>query len=165
MNTQERSNNLKYFWQYNLPIGPIWLAEKNEAITYLVFEEDDQRLQGYELIETPLLQVAASQLHEYFAGVRADFDLPLSFHGTDFQTAVWKALQTIPYGQTMSYQEIAQGIKNPKAYRAVGLANNRNPISIIIPCHRVVGKNGKLVGYAGGLAAKEKLLELENSHA
>jgi len=111
--------------------------------------------------ETPLIKKAAKQLTEYFAGKRRTFDLPLEFRGTDFQKKVWAALMTIPYGETRSYGEIAKQIKNPKASRAVGMANNRNPIVIICPCHRVVGSDGSLTGYGGGLPNKEYLLKLE----
>ena len=102
------------------------------------------------------------QLNEYFRGERKKFDLPLALCGTPFQLKVWEALQTIPYGETRSYKEIAIQVGSPKGCRAVGMANNKNPIPIIIPCHRVVGGNGKLVGYAGGLDKKEYLLEVEN---
>ncbi len=102
------------------------------------------------------------QLNEYFRGERKTFDLPLALCGTPFQLKVWEALQTIPYGDTRSYKEIAIQVGSPKGCRAVGMANNKNPIPIIIPCHRVVGGNGKLVGYAGGLDKKEYLLEVEN---
>lgn len=113
------------------------------------------------LRETPLLKRAGTQLLEYLAGERKEFDLPLAFEGTEFQQAVWKALLTIPYGQTRSYGQIAASIGNPRACRAVGMANNRNPIAIFVPCHRVIGANGKLVGYGSGLDIKEKLLNLE----
>ena len=99
-----------------------------------------------------------------YSGQRKEFDIPLAPQGTDFQKKVWKALQNINYGTTASYKEIAQKINNPKAVRAVGMANNQNPIAIIIPCHRVIGSNGKLVGYAGGLELKQKLLELEKNN-
>ena len=110
-----------------------------------------------------LTDLAAKQLGEYFTGARKSFDLPLAPRGTDFQKAVWKALQDIPYGETRSYKQIAETIKSPKACRAVGMANNKNPIWIIIPCHRVIGADGSLTGYGGGLDMKEKLLKLEKS--
>ena len=109
------------------------------------------------------LAEAEKQLAEYFAGSRRGFDLPLSPKGSEFQKRVWKALCDIPYGETRSYQEIAEAVGNAKAARAVGLANNRNPIVILIPCHRVIGKSGKLTGYAGGLDRKQFLLKLEGS--
>lgn len=105
----------------------------------------------------------AKQLEEYFDGKSIQFDVPLCIRGTSFQKKVWTELLNIPYGETRSYGEIAKAIGNPKASRAVGMANNRNPISIIIPCHRVIGSKGKLVGYGGGLEMKEKLLDLENA--
>ncbi|MFB0954113.1 MAG: methylated-DNA--[protein]-cysteine S-methyltransferase, partial [Aeromonadaceae bacterium] len=104
------------------------------------------------------------QFGAYFAGERHAFDLPLSQHGTEFQLQVWRALVQIPYGQTRSYADIAQTIGNPKAVRAVGATNGRNPLAIIIPCHRVIGQNGSLTGYAGGLAIKQFLLTLEQTH-
>ena len=110
---------------------------------------------------TELLQEVKRQLEEYFSGRLQDFDLPLKPKGTDFQKQVWKALLTIPYGETKSYGDIAKQIGKEKAVRAVGGANHVNPISIVIPCHRVIGKNGNLTGYGGGLEVKEKLLELE----
>ena len=111
--------------------------------------------------ETPLLREAFKQLDEYLTGKRRDFDLPLAPEGTDFQRGVWRTLQTIPYGQTRSYKQLAEAADCPNGYRAVGMANNRNPLPLLIPCHRVVGKNGSLVGYGGGLPVKERLLALE----
>ncbi len=108
-----------------------------------------------------ILSRAVTQLKEYFKGEREEFDLPLDAEGTEFQKRVWKQLQQIPYGQTRSYQEIARKVRNPKACRAVGTANGRNPLSIIVPCHRVITSSGTLGGYAGGLNVKEKLLRLE----
>jgi len=118
----------------------------------------------YKKTETPVIKKASKQLEEYFNGKRRTFDLPITLHGTDFQIKVWKALQTIPYGETRSYGQLAALIENPKASRAVGMANNKNPISIIIPCHRVIGHNGSLVGYAGGLNIKQKLIDLEKTN-
>ena len=114
--------------------------------------------------ETPLIKCAAKQLEEYFSKKRKKFDLPLNPEGTEFQLKAWEALQCIPYGETRTYGEIAAAIGNPKASRAVGMANNKNPIHIIIPCHRVIGANGSLVGYASGLEIKQMLLELENTN-
>jgi methylated-DNA-[protein]-cysteine S-methyltransferase len=114
--------------------------------------------------QDPVLQEAERQLQEYFAGTRTRFELELEFVGTDFQKNVWLALLDIPYGQTRSYAQIAAQIGRPKAVRAVGAANGRNPLSIIAPCHRVVGKSGGLTGYAGGLRAKELLLALEGAY-
>lgn len=121
----------------------------------------DESIGDATAIETPILKDAARQLDEYFAGSRRSFDLPLNPIGTDFQKKVWNALIQIPYGTTSTYGRIAAAMGNSKACRAVGMANNRNPIAIIIPCHRVVGANGSLIGYAAGLDKKELLLNLE----
>lgn len=146
-------------YYYDTKIGRIGLVENGEAITYLSFGDFD--IKDLAIKETSLLKRASKQLFEYLDGQRREFDLPLEAHGTDFQMKVWKALQEIPYGETRTYKDIAIRVGNEKACRAVGLANNRNPISIFIPCHRVIGSNGKLVGYGGGLDIKEKLLNLE----
>lgn len=116
-----------------------------------------------EKVETPnnLVKQTKKQLNEYFEGKREAFTIPLNISGTNFQKLVWEELQKIPYGKTTSYKQIAQNINNPKAVRAVGIANSKNKIPIIIPCHRVIGNNGKLSGYAGGVWRKEKLLEIE----
>lgn len=133
------------------------IAADDEAIVALDFSEEELSSS----FETELLRQAASQLDEYYRGERKTFSLPLKVTGTVFQERVWQALLTIPYGQTRSYGEIAAQVGNPKASRAVGMANNRNPISIIIPCHRVIGSDGKLVGYGGGMHRKVWLLDLE----
>ncbi|WP_373484348.1 methylated-DNA--[protein]-cysteine S-methyltransferase [Acetobacterium sp.] len=144
---------------YQTLLGKIVITENGHAITAVMFGES---LPGeVNDSETPLLKQASSQLQEYFAGKRKKFDLPLQPKGTDFQQKVWKALQDIPYGAVVSYQDIARAIGNAKACRAVGGANNRNPIAIVIPCHRVIGSDGSLVGYGGGLEIKRQLLELE----
>jgi methylated-DNA-[protein]-cysteine S-methyltransferase len=137
----------------------IVITDNGSALTGLFF--DRKRSVGLKKTETPLIQKAWAQVKEYFEGKRKQFNLPLAMRGTEFQVAVWQALQKIPYGETRSYKEIAASIGRPKAIRAVGMANNRNPISIIVPCHRVIGHDGKLVGYGGGLPLKEYLLELE----
>lgn len=138
------------------PIGILTLTEENRKITGLCFG-------GVAANDTsPVFDAAETQLREYFAGTRKSFDLPLAPSGTPFQRAVWDALCAIPYGETRTYAQIAAGIGKPKACRAVGMANNRNPIAILIPCHRVIGANGSLTGYAGGLDAKKALLTLEN---
>ena len=146
---------------YETDLGKIGIAENGHAITHIYYGEID--LENLSFIETPLIKKAYEELCEYLEGKRKEFDLPLELNGTEFQKKVWNALREIPYGKTCSYKEIAEKIGNPKACRAVGLANNRNPISIIVPCHRVIGANGKLVGYGGGLNIKEKLLELEGT--
>lgn len=154
---------MKHIFFYETEIGPICLGEEDGYITDLTFK-DEWNLEACQVEETPLIKEAKKQLDEYFSGHRKKFDLALRPDGTDFQVDVWEALQEIPYGETKSYGEVADKIGNPKAPRAVGLANNRNPISIIIPCHRVIGKNGRLVGYGGGLHIKEFLLELEDKN-
>lgn len=143
-------------------IGLLTITEEEGAITEVLFGKVGED-QTFLAEATPILQETEKQLAEYFAGIRKAFDLPLAPEGTDFQKSVWQALQQIPYGETRSYKEIATAVGNPKASRAVGLANNRNPISIVIPCHRVIGANGKLVGYGGGLGIKEALLQLEKN--
>ncbi|MDR7870430.1 MAG: methylated-DNA--[protein]-cysteine S-methyltransferase [Tissierellaceae bacterium] len=151
---------MKYIYFYETEIGSICLGEEDSFITNLYFK-NEWDLEESQVKETPLIKEAKKQLDEYLTGNRKEFDLPLKAIGTEFQQKVWDALQEIPYGETRYYGEIAEMIGNPKAPRAVGLANNRNPISIFIPCHRVIGKNGKLVGYGGGLHIKELLLNLE----
>lgn len=146
------------------PIGNLKIEMTEQGICALYFlrnkpvSGDDKRESSH-----PLLQQAVQQLDEYFAGSRTSFSLPLCTKGTPFQLSVWQALQKIPYGTTCSYGEIAAAIGNPKASRAVGMANNKNPLPIFIPCHRVIGANGKLVGYGGGLDIKKALLSLEQS--
>lgn len=145
---------------YEMDIGTVGIAENGEAITGLYWNKE-KIPSNITLKETPRMKEAARQLIEYLQGKRKQFDLVLQPEGTEFQKKVWQALQTIPYGQTRSYGQVAAQIGNPKACRAVGMANNRNPISIFIPCHRVIGSDGTLVGYGGGLDRKEKLLRLE----
>lgn len=159
-----------FFYRYQTAIGPVGIAEAEGSITNLWFGPDLPRglLPGSEsrLAEerkTPLLAEAETQLRSYLSGTLRSFDLPLSPEGTGFMQSVWRALRAIPYGQTASYSDIALAVGNPKGVRAVGLANNRNPIALIIPCHRVIGKDGTLTGYAGGLALKRRLLELEKT--
>lgn len=137
------------------PIGPLTLEADENAVTAIRFSA------GGAQDASPLLDAAEAQLREYFAGARRTFDLPLAPHGTAFQQRVWTALRTIPYGETRTYGELAAAIDSPNASRAVGMANHRNPIPIIIPCHRVIGANGTLTGYAGGLEIKRRLLALE----
>lgn len=137
------------------PIGPLTLQADEAAVTAIRFGA------GGAQDASPLLDAAEAQLREYFAGARRTFDLPLAPHGTAFQQRVWAALRAIPYGETRTYGEFAAAIDSPNASRAVGMANHRNPIPIIIPCHRVIGANGTLTGYAGGLEIKRKLLALE----
>ena len=142
------------------PIGELTLTANDHAVTRLDFgaTAPDGDPQGP---ASPLLQEAARQLAAYFNGTLCNFTLPLEPQGTPFQQKVWQALQAIPYGKTAAYSDIARAIGNPRAMRAVGMANHRNPLAILIPCHRVVGKDGSLVGYGGGLPVKERLLALE----
>lgn len=148
------------------PVCPILLAGDEEGLKHVIF------LKGEKQVEIPdnwvknkeFFREAERQLEAYFAGKLKSFDLKLVSEGTDFQKAVWKALCEIPYGETRTYKDIAESVGNPKACRAVGLANNRNPIAIIVPCHRVIGSTGKLVGYASGLDVKEFLLKLEKAN-
>ena len=112
-----------------------------------------------------ILQEASRQLAEYFAGQRKSFTLPYAMQGTRWQRSVWQALTRIPYGETRSYRQIAEQVGNPRAFRAVGMANNRNPLPILVPCHRVIGADGSLVGYASGVAIKQKLLQLEQRYS
>lgn len=154
---------MKNVYYYNSYLGKIGIAEENNKITDVFFEND--KLEGkYIINETDVLRQAALQLEEYFHGKRKTFSLDLAPEGTDFMKKVWKELSNIPYGQTVCYKDIAIAIGNEKACRAVGMANNRNPIPIFIPCHRVIGKNGALVGYSSGVDIKVKLLELESSY-
>ena len=148
------------------PVGELTLVARDGKLSAILWEvERANRVRLGELIEahdSPVLLETERQLQQYFAGTRNQFELELDFTGTDFQKQVWQALLTIPFGETRSYSQIAQQIGNPKAVRAVGAANGRNPISIIAPCHRVVGASGGLTGFAGGLEAKQYLLTLED---
>lgn len=148
------------------PVGRLKLVAHDQALVAVLWEnENPKRVRLAELMEQPqhpILLATQQQLNEYFAGNRQQFNLPLDFEGTEFQQKVWQALLSIPFGETRSYKQIAEQIGNVKAVRAVGAANGKNPISIIAPCHRVVGANGKLVGFAGGLDNKEILLQLES---
>ena len=150
---------IETYYTYDTPIGNIMIASDGESLTALKFRIPEQGNMTYKADR--ITDEAAKQLEEYFAGQRREFKLPINAKGTDFQRNVWKALLKIPYGETRSYKQIAQMTGNEKASRAVGMANNKNPISIIIPCHRVIGTNGKLIGYGGGMEAKQKLLQLE----
>ena len=149
-----------YTCKYQFENISLYLVATETHLINIQFTQPQKAL----LQTTELLSMATIQLEEYFQGKRTTFSLPFKLTGTPFQLAVWKELQNIPYGKTTSYKEIAQKINKPKAYRAVGMANNKNPLPIIIPCHRVIGSNGKLIGYAGGLKLKNYLLELEKSH-
>lgn len=148
------------------PVGLLTLVANDHGLAAVLWENDDPkrvRLSPlHEDTKHPVLLEAERQLKDYFAGKREKFELKLDFTGTDFQKKVWEALLTIPFGETRSYAQIAEQIGNPNAVRAVGAANGKNPISIIAPCHRVIGSNGKLTGFAGGMEAKSFLLKLES---
>ena len=150
------------------PVGQLKLVANEQALVAILWDnENPKRVRLAELIEDvshPILLNTQQQLIEYFSGQRKVFDILLDFEGTDFQKQVWSALLTIPYGETRSYKQIAQQLGNEKAVRAVGAANGKNPISIVAPCHRVIGAGGALVGFAGGLDKKEILLRLEFKH-
>lgn len=159
---------MKLAMQYmDSPVGRLRLIANEKALVAVLWEnEQPERIQLAELVvepEHPVLLQVRQQLEEYFEGNRQRFDIPLDFAGTEFQKLVWTELLKIPYGQTRSYGQIAQAIGRPKAMRAVGAANGRNPISIIAPCHRVIGASGALTGFAGGLDNKTILLNLEKN--
>jgi methylated-DNA-[protein]-cysteine S-methyltransferase len=151
---------MKNIFFYQTDFGIIGIAGNENAVTNLYFQGENTPEDAI-VSETEILEEAGGQLRAYLTGQLKDFTLPLAPSGTEFMQRVWQSLRTIPYGETRSYQEIAQSVGNKKASRAVGLANNRNPIPIFIPCHRVIGANGKLIGYGGGLELKARLLELE----
>jgi methylated-DNA-[protein]-cysteine S-methyltransferase len=146
-------------------VGQFLIVESQKAIVEVFMEPEGNLTYDGVLRETPLIDTTWQQLQEYFLGQRKDFTIPLAPRGTPFQLSVWKALLDIPYGETRSYKEIAMAIGNPKAVRAVGMANHRNPISFIIPCHRVIGANGALVGYGGGIDLKKRLLDMERANS
>lgn len=149
---------INYFC-YDTEIGRIKISEKDEKIIGFVFS--DYKKENEIEKETDAIRKTYLQLKEYLSGKRKNFDIEIEMIGTEFQKKVWKELLNIPYGETRSYKDIAIAIGNGKACRAVGNANNKNPIAIIVPCHRVVGSNGSMTGYAGGLDIKEKLLKIE----
>lgn len=170
MNTTNTTNTQNtgalYSCQYNCAVGDLSIVCCNEGLVAVLWPGEVRvPLPGVptrvEKGDHPLLAATCQQLDEYFAGTRTTFDLPLTPNGTEFQLAAWRALRDIPYGETRSYAEQATTIGRPKAVRAVGSANGRNPISIIVPCHRVIGSNGSLTGFGGGLDAKTYLLALE----
>jgi len=165
------------------PIGPLFLAASDRGLVALEFDarrpeqqtirpnlrnlRAENRSQKGEAVRfeesLSAMRVYVHQLDEYFAGKRREFDFALDLRGTDFQRACWRALQAIPYGETRSYADIARAVGRPHGFRAVGMANNRNPVAIIVPCHRVIASDGTLCGYGGGLDVKRKLLELEGA--
>jgi methylated-DNA-[protein]-cysteine S-methyltransferase len=145
-------------------IGRLLIAGDEHSVRRIEFPNKEAKPEaGWAESEKGAVGEAVKQLREYFAGRRAEFDLPLEPAGTPFQLTVWKALSDIPYGETISYGELAKRVGNPNASRAVGAANGKNPLPIVVPCHRVIGANGKLTGFGGGLPTKEALLALEKS--
>ncbi|MDF2886816.1 MAG: O-6-methylguanine methyltransferase [Lacrimispora sp.] len=143
-------------------LGRVVISEQDGDVTELFFAKDEQY--SGDNRTTPLLKEAEKQLLEYLSGIRKTFNLKLAAKGSEFQKLVWNTLQEIPYGETRSYKQVAKMIGRPEASRAVGMANSKNPILILTPCHRIIGSDGKLVGYAGGLEIKKNLLELEKNH-
>lgn len=148
----------KIFFYENTPVGKLCIGERDGAITRVTWNQIPADAVEE---ETELIQKCKQELDEFFEGKRKTFDLPLAPVGTAFQKRVWDALREIPYGETRTYKDIAIAVDSPKGFRAVGMANNKNPIAIIVPCHRVIGSNGKLVGYAAGMETKTFLLALE----
>jgi methylated-DNA-[protein]-cysteine S-methyltransferase len=154
---------MRYAW-YDSPIGRLLLAGGPAGLERIVFPREGGPAgpaPGWEE-DAPAFARVVQELEEYFAGRRERFELPLAFGGTGFQREVWKALLAIPYGETVSYTQLAERIGRPRAVRAVGAANGANPIPIIVPCHRVIGRDGSLTGFGGGLPLKRRLLELES---
>jgi len=167
-----------HFTTVSSPVGPLFLAASQKGLVALEF---DRRLAGQQTIRpnprdlraasgglrfeesAGAMSVYVGELDEYFAGQRREFSFPLDLRGTPFQLACWRALLAIPYGETRTYADIARAVGRPQGFRAVGLANNRNPVAIIVPCHRVIASDGTLCGYGGGLETKRKLLELEGA--
>jgi methylated-DNA-[protein]-cysteine S-methyltransferase len=156
-----------YWHELDSPIGRLLLAGDGASLIHVCFQSGPRPQQPAEdwVVDASPFRLAIAQLDEYFAGKRRQFDLPLAPRGTEFQRRVWRALREIPYGQTVSYGELARRIGKPNASRAVGLANGANPLPIIVPCHRVIGADGSLTGFGGGLPIKRTLLALEGAGA
>lgn len=150
-------------------VGELVLVARNNALLAVIWLDDEEMPEKYRHAtrkdDHPLLQQAEKQLDEYFAGQRIDFELPLSPEGTEYQLRIWSELRAIPYGKTWSYKQLAERTGNPKSARAAGGATGRNPLSIVIPCHRVVGTDGKLTGFGGGLDNKAILLDIERKNS
>ncbi len=147
------------------PVGELTLIANANALVAILWENDKPNRVRIADVESkpnhPILEKTAKQLSQYFSGKRTQFEIDFEFYGTEFQKKVWRALTEIPYGETQTYLQIAKKIRSPKSCRAVGAANGKNPISLMVPCHRVIGSNGNLTGFAGGLKAKKYLLDLE----
>ena len=156
--------------QLDSPIGRLRLVATDEGLSHLLFDQqvgEDMDSDGdpAQADDHPVLVAATAQLEEYFAGERREFDIPLDLTGTEFQRAAWSALAGVPFGETRSYRQQAEAIGRPKAVRAIGAANGRNPVPIVLPCHRIVGSDGSLTGYGGGLPIKEYLLNHEQAQS
>jgi methylated-DNA-[protein]-cysteine S-methyltransferase len=154
-----------FYKEMESPVGKLKLVAKSEALVAILWDQERPNRMKLDTMNLdprhPILLETERQLSEYFAGQRTRFDLPLQPHGTEFQKKVWQALREIPFGETKSYLDLARAVGSPEASRAVGAANAKNPLSIVVPCHRVVGADGTLTGFAGGLEAKAALLALE----
>lgn len=166
MKMTQKQSMTHFYKTMKSPVGPLKLVASNYGLAAILWNNDPpNRVRLGPLVEAkehPVLLETERQLSEYFAGKREKFSLKFDFVGTEFQKEVWQALVTIPFGETCSYGQIARQIGRPKAVRAVGAANGKNPISIVVPCHRVIGTNGKLTGFAGGLETKATLLKIES---
>lgn len=156
---------MKYYKKINSPLGTLTLVEEDEKLSGIFYENEEVNLTNIKEKDTELLLKTEKELNEYFLGKRKSFDIPLKLVGTHYQLKVWKELMNIKYNELLTYKDIAIKINNPKSFRAVGLANNKNRIPIIIPCHRVIGSNKKLIGYSAGLDKKEFLINLEREHS
>lgn len=156
---------MKYYKKINSPLGTLTLVEEDEKLSGIFYENEEVNLANIKEKDTELLLKTEKELNEYFLGKRKSFDIPLKLKGTHYQLKVWKELMNIKYNELLTYKDIAIKINNPKSFRAVGLANNKNRIPIIIPCHRVIGSNKKLIGYSAGLDKKEFLINLEREHS
>lgn len=173
------SNNKPYifFGEADSPIGPLTIVSTSKGVCKIEFGGIDETITNIQVWvkkhflksemvrEDEQIKFIAGQLDDYFNGIRFSFDVPLDLHGTPFQKKVWDALGRIPHGETRSYKEVAESMNAVKAVRAIGNANNKNPLPILIPCHRVIGSNGSLVGYGGGLKRKQYLLDIEKVHS
>lgn len=158
---------MTFTYVYKTVVGDMMILSDNDFITGIRFEKEIKNSNCNDIVikETTIIKDIYKQLSEYFCGKRKKFDVRMKQNSTDFQQRVWNVLADIPYGETCSYKDIAIKISNPKACRAVGMANNKNNLPILVPCHRVIGSNGKLVGYSSGLDIKLKLLELERKYS
>jgi methylated-DNA-[protein]-cysteine S-methyltransferase len=152
-----------YYSRFDSPVAPLLIVASELGLVRLEFDRDPAKAPANAVASDEKTATYVRQLQEYFRGERRRFDFPLDLRGTDFQKRCWQALLEIPYGETRSYADIARAVGSPRGFRAVGLANNRNPIAIVVPCHRVLASDGTLCGYGGGLDVKQKLLELEKT--